>query len=145
MKRLIIKESQLKIIENHILETIDPEEANNHEKSLLMVINKKRNIGFYGGASEKDINDLKKSGLKYIPINMNNAYVFYNDGYEIEAQELANIARKFSGFLPSTGKTNFNGLFAKPEEVYRIGILLGYDEKSVREFVLEKFKDFKFY
>lgn len=145
MKRLIITEAQLKIIKEHII-GVDPiNDTNNHEKSLQTVINKQRNIGFFGGATPEEVNNLKKSGLKYIAINKNNAYVFFNDGYEENGNELAAIARRFNGFLPADGKISFNGLHATPEEVYRIGILLGYREDSIKKHILDKFPNYQFY
>ena len=64
MKRLIITENQLKTIKKHILENLDPsKDTNNHKKSLQTVIDKQRNVGFFGGATLSDISDLKKSKL----------------------------------------------------------------------------------
>lgn len=135
MARIIITERQYKLIKQFIFEEIEPEEAFTHPNALKTVVNGKRNIGFYGGATFDDIEALKASGLKYFPLNINNAYVFYRDGYEEDAMRLASIARKKNGFLPA--KT--------PEETYEIGILLGYNPEKVKKFVLNKFPYFKFY
>lgn len=135
MAKLIITERQYKLIKEYVEETIEPEEATNHSISLQTVIDGKRGVGFYGGATREDYNNLKKSGLKYIQIGANRAYVFYRDGYEEEAMRLAKIARKNRGYLPIN----------TPEETYEIGILLGYNPKKVEKFVLNKFPYFKFY
>ena len=135
MAKIIITEKQYRLIKERISEEIEPEEAYSHPNALKTVVNGKRNVGFYGGATFDDVEALKVSGLKYFPLNINRAYVFYRDGYEEDAMRLASIARRRNGYLPT--KT--------PEETYEIGILLGYKENKVKEFVLKKFPDFKFY
>lgn len=135
MAKLIITESQYNRLIDKIKEDIDPEEALNHNNALQTVINGKRDVGFFGGATKQDFNNLIKSGLKYIKVGKNNAYVFYRDGSEENAQMLASIARKNDGYLPT--KT--------PEETYVIGILLGYHKEKVKNFVEKKFPEFKFY
>ncbi len=107
---------------------IHPSEANNHKKSLLTVINKQRNVGFFGGANISDRQLLNSTGLPTIEIGVNDAVVFYNKGFEREAQQLASIAKRNGGFLPTNN----------PEETHQIGILLGYDPASVKDFVNNK-------
>ena len=140
MKRLIIKESQLKVIKDYILETIDPEEAYTKSNSLQTVIDGRRNIGFIGTLYDKledYIDIIQKAGLKIIKVKQPNdkeAIIFYRDGYGEDAERLNKIARRNNGYLPIN----------TPEETYEIGILLGYHPEKVKEFVLQKFKDFKF-
>lgn len=124
--RLIITEKQYNIIS----ETIRPNQAYNHLDSLKTVMDGSRNVGFFGGTTSKELNWLINSGLKFIEIGFNNAYVFYNDVGEKEANELANIAKKNRGFLPTIDA----------EETRRIGQLLGYDMIDVNKFVKNKFK-----
>jgi len=135
MAKIIITERQYGLIKEHLSEEIEPEDAYLHPRALKTVIDGKRGVGFYGGATFADVDALEASGLKYFPLGINRAYVFYRDGYEKEATQLASIARKRDGYLPT--KT--------PEETYEIGILLGYNPERVKEFVLKKFPDFKFY
>lgn len=135
MSKIIITERQYRLIKEHISEDVEPDEANSHVKALKTVIDGKRGVGFYGGATFADVDALVASGLRYFPLGINRAYVFYRDGYEEEATRLASIARKRDGYLPT--KT--------PEETYEIGILLGYNPEKVKEFVLNKFPNFKFY
>ena len=135
MAKIIITERQYNLIKEHLSEDIDPSEAYTHPEALKTVVDGKRNVGFYGGATLDDVRALKASGLKYFPLNVNDAYVFYRDGYGDDAMKLAKIARKHGGLLKN--KT--------PEEAYEIGMLLGYQEDKVKEFVSRIFPDFKFY
>lgn len=135
MAKIIISEKQLKTIKKRISEEISPREARNHKNSLKSVVDGRRGVGFYGGASEEDIENLINTGLKYIEIGLNNAYVFYSDGNEEQATQLARIAKRNQGYLP----------VKNPEETYIIGILLGYNKQEVKDFVLKRFPDFKFY
>lgn len=136
MKKLIITERQYKVIENHLHETIKPEEAYTNKDAIQTVIDKKRPVGFLAGATADDLLQVTRGNLEYIWIGKKNrAYVIYNQGAEEQAQQLAAIARKNGGYLPIN----------TPEETYIIGKLLGYDETSVKLFVLNKFPDFKFY
>lgn len=141
MKRLIIKESQLKIIENYILETIDPSEAYTSPNSLQTVIDGKRCVGFIGVLFDNlddYINIAQEAGLKIIKVKQpkeKEAIIFYRKGCEQDAERLNKIAIRNNGYLPIN----------TPEETYEIGILLGYHPEKVKEFVLEKFPDFKFY
>ena len=66
---------------------------------------------------------------------MNRAFVFYREGFEEQASQLAKIARKNAGYLPVD----------LPEETYVVGILLGYNKEDVKKFVLRHFPHFKFY
>lgn len=142
MKRLIITESQLKVIKEHILEDIDPSEAYRNPESLQTVINGSRCVGFIATLSdslEDYIEKAKIAGLKIIMVDQpsrgKQAMIFYRDGCEEKAQQLFDIARKNNGFLPVNN----------PEETYEIGILLGYYPQKVKEFVMDKFPDYKFY
>ena len=135
MAKIIITERQYNLIKEHLSEDIDPGEAFNHPDALATVVNGRRNVGFYGGATIDDVKALKASGLKFFALNVNDAYVFYRDGYGDDAMKLAKIARKHGGFLKNE----------TPEEAYEIGMLLGYREDKVKKFVQDNFPDFKFY
>jgi hypothetical protein len=134
MAKILITETQFDLIKKMVSEEIDPSEAYTSDSSLQTVIDGKRNIGFYGGASKNSVDKLLKSGLKYISIGMNRAYVFYREGYDEQAQQLAKIAKRHGGYLP----------IKTPEETYIIGVLLGYNKERVKEFVLDKFPYFTF-
>lgn len=145
MAKIIISERQYNIIKEHLSEEIDPSEAYRDEGAIDTIISGKRDVGFlvvyYPQAKEL----LKKaivSGLKTISMpqeegsfGKTTAHVIYRNGFEEEAMRLAKIARKNGGYLPTN----------TPEETYEIGILLGYYPDKVKEFVLNKFPDFKFY
>ena len=135
MSKIIISESQLKRLKERLLEDIHPSEAYNNNNSIQTVVDGKRGVGFIGGVNQLDFNKLVATGLKIIKIGMNRAYVFYREGYEEQAMQLAKIARKNGGYLPVD----------LPEETYVIGILLGYDKNEVKKFVLRHFPHFKFY
>ena len=143
MAKIIITERQYKLIKEHLLEDIDPDEAYTDKGAVQTVINGKRNVGFlatYYEDAKVLLSDAKKAGLKVISMLQDRhrgstANIIYRDGFEEEAMRLAKIARKHGGYLP----------IETPEETYEIGILLGYYEEKVKEFVLDKFPNFKFY
>lgn len=145
MAKLIITERQYKLIKEYIEEAIDPSEAYNELNALQTVIDGKRGVSFlviYNKETKLLFDKAIKVGLKHISIPQREgsfgktiANVIYRKGYEDEAMRLAKIARKNDGYLPVN----------TPEETYEIGILLGYNPEKVKEFVLKKFPDFKFY
>lgn len=145
MTKIIISERQYKLIKENIKETIEPEEAYREESALQTILDGKRGVGFivaYNDRTQKVIKKVEESGLKIISMPQKEgsfgktiASIIYSTGHEEEAMRLAKIARQNDGYLPT--KT--------PEETYEIGILLGYRPESVKEFVLKKFPDFKFY
>lgn len=143
MAKIIISERQYNVIREHLLETIEPEEAYRDEAAVQTVIDGKRNVGFlatYYDDAKPLLARAKKAGLKVISMLQtshkgSSANIIYRDGSEEEAMRLAKIARKNGGYLP----------IETPEETYEIGILLGYNPEKVKEFVLKKFPDFKFY
>lgn len=139
MGKIVISERQYQLIKTKIQEEIEPTEAMNHNSSIQTVLDGRRDIGFFGGATGAEIEKLKKSGLRFIPIGVNNAYVFYRETTESAAEEkayqLAKIAKRNDGYLPTKS----------PEETYVIGVLLGYNKNEVKKFVLQKFPNFKFY
>ena len=142
MKRLIITESQLKTIKKHVLETIDPKEAYQNPSSLQTIIDGKRCVGYIAVLHDRleDYTDAaKKAGLKVIfvdqPTRNKKAAIIYREECFEDAQKLLKIATDNQGFLP----------IKDPQETYEIGILLGYHQKNVKEFVIDKFPDYKFY
>ena len=145
MAKIIITERQYNLIKEHISEEIDPNEAYRDETSVQTVLNGKRGVGFLVVYCPQAKELLKKAiagGLKTISMpqeegsfGKTTAHVIYRNGFEEEAMRLAKIARKNGGYLPTN----------TPEETYEIGILLGYYPEKVKEFVISKFPDFKFY
>ena len=144
MVKLIITDRQFNVIKEHLSEEIDPSEAYKDEGSIGTILSGKRNVGFLAVYYDKHKKLLEKAienGLEYISIPQEGgmfknsiAYVIYRAEAEDEAYKLAKIARDNRGYLPTN----------TPEETYEIGILLGYNPDKVREFVLNKFPDFKF-
>jgi hypothetical protein len=143
MAKLIITERQYNLIKEHLSEEIDPDEAYYDNGAVQTVIDGKRDVGFlatYYAEAEALLYKAKEAGLKVISMPQtrhkgSSANVIYRKGSEEEAMRLAKIARKHGGYLP----------IETPEETYEIGILLGYYEDKVKEFVSDKFPDFKFY
>ena len=145
MAKIIISERQYNVIKQHIKEEIDPSEAYHDEAAVDTIINGKRGVGFLAVYYDKAKVLLQKAldaGLKVISIPQEGgmvkssiANIIYRKGYEEEAQKLFKIAKRNGGYLPVN----------TPEETYEIGILLGYYPEKVKEFVLKKFPDFKFY
>jgi hypothetical protein len=144
MKKIIITETQLNVIKSHLLEKIEPNKAFNNTDAMSTLLNGERNIGFlvtYDDESKKLLRHMLENGFKTIPIKQKNdiysvGNVIYNTNYEGDATKLANIAKKFDGFLPSDNKVFKNVTYM---DVYNIGILLGYNENSVINFVKSKF------
>lgn len=136
MPRIIISERQLDVIKRTFFEEIDPTEVKNNYNNIQAVIDGRRNIGFLASVyNAKFLDILDKAGIKYIPINNGQSYVFYRPEAKEDAMKLASIARKNDGYLP----------FKTPEETYTIGILLGYNKEAVKTFVKEKFPNFIFH
>jgi len=142
MTKLIITTKQFNILREHLEEEIDPSEASEDSKALDTVINKKRNVAFLISRGKYGLDNLKKAvdaGLGVIKFNQDNnpnklGYMVYNHGYEKQAQELANIAIKWDGYLPCAPDQGISA-----DEVFRIGRLLGYNRDSVVQFVCDKF------
>lgn len=143
MAKLIISERQYKLIKEHISEEIDPSEAYKDEQAIQTIIDGKRDVGFlatYYDKAEELLAKAKEAGLKVISMSQDKhpwstANVIYRKGSENKAMQLASIAKKNGGYLPNNN----------PEEIYVIGILLGYNPEKVKQFVLDKFPDFNFY
>jgi hypothetical protein len=135
----------INILKQILTEEIDPSEAYTDEGAIDTVIDGKRDVGFlavYFDEHRELLDKAVKNGLKYISMPQQGgsfkdsiAYVIYRPGAEEQAMRLAKIARKHGGYIPTE----------TPEETYEIGMLLGYHEYKVKEFVLQKFPNFKFY
>lgn len=107
MARIIITTRQLNLLKEHIVEDVSPSQVNRDETCVSSVINKQRNVGFlsvYGPQTQKQLNRILDAGLGVIKFRQDSPYslalVFYNHGHEKQAQELANIAMKYGGYLP---------------------------------------------
>lgn len=117
-----------------LFEEIDPSEAH-REGAIQTVIDGRRNIGAFtvvgntmSMTEEEFLDIMKENGLKTIkvPENPHILFVFYRPGFEREAQELADIAKKYDGYF---------AWYAEDEDSRRIGQLLGYKMDKVEDFV----------
>lgn len=88
-------------------------------------------IGSYYQKNDDENNELaKKSGLKTIAIKTKyhgTNYIVYDPKFEKDANELAELANKYEGYL--TGSD---------EEETRIGQILGYSDEEISEFIKSK-------
>ena len=144
MAKIIITETQYKALKRYINEEIHPSEAYSIIDSLLTVIDGKRDVGFEsvkkGSESYKTMMTLiKQNGLAHIELTQfhhpnNVGVIFYNPDAEPNALKLYDIAKRRGGYLP----------IKTPEETFTIGMLLGYNQEAVKNFVLDKFKGFSF-
>lgn len=140
MAKIIITQKQYNLIKESIDEEIHPSEAYRDMDDIQTIIDGKRGVGFIAALVPSILNDMVKkadeAGLNMFKIQRakDAAYVIYADGYEKQARELVNIAQKFDGYLPCC-----KGQGITPDEVYRIGRLLGYYRDNVIEFVTDKF------
>lgn len=140
MAKIIITEKQYNLIKESIDEDIHPSDAYRDMDDIQTIIDGKRGVGFIASLSPERLNEMVKkaddAGLNVFKIQRakDAAYVIYADGYEKQARELVNIAQKYNGYLPASPKQGIT-----PDEVYKIGRLLGYYRDSVIDFVTRKF------
>lgn len=127
-----------KTFEEFLLESIRAEEAHRDENAIQTVIDGKRDLGFItiigSTLPEKVIFDMIEGGrLKTIklPGNTHKAYIYFRPGAEKKAQELADIANKYGGYLSWE---------ATKEETQRIGQLLNYDKRDIDWYVNKNYK-----
>lgn len=145
MAKIIITENQFNRLKSRLVETIDPSEAYREWDSIQTVINGKRGVCFlvvWNDGTRGYLRQALAAGCKTISMEQSEskrgvpyhgiANIIYRKGYEAQAKELAAIARKHGGYLPTE----------TPEETFRIGILLDYDPDKVAEFVLNKWPNF---
>ena len=136
MAKIIITEKQYNLIKESIDESIDPSEAYRDEDSVQTVIDGRRNVAFIPIRGNNKIFQLAiNAGLNMFKIQRERdaVLIMYNDGYENQAKELAQIANKYNGYLPCTPDK------ISADEVYRIGRLLDYNRQPVIDFVTDKF------
>lgn len=119
-----------------IFEEIDPSEAYRDLDGLMTIVNGKRNIGTLtlDKKNNKSIKILlkiiKDNNLNLLDIPSNKRMtIVYRDGYKNGAKELRDIAEKYGGYF------HYN---AEPHDVFKIGILLGYNVDSVINFIKNK-------
>ena len=122
------------IKEYKLFETVNPKEMTNDKSSFFSVLYGKRNICFIGRKHPFYLELAEKNGINVIEVPKNDedepiSYIFYKKEKEKEAKELENIALKYNGYL---------SVNATAEETYRIGILLEYDEDSIKQFIKSK-------
>jgi hypothetical protein len=134
-------------LKNPLNESIEPSEAYNNYDSVMSIIKGKRNIGQITYAKPNDEESLNKgltnnqlvkiineAGLEAIKIKSNehNNWIIYKPGYEKEVKELNAIAEKYGGYFPTKE--------GKPEDVIRIGQLLGYNQSAIDTFIQKNFQ-----
>ena len=123
-----------------INESVDPLTVANEEDSVMSIINHKRNIGTItkNGFVPKTMSwdellmFIKNNGLLLMDIksNQNGFYIIYRPYAFKQAQELHDLAEKYNGFL------SYN---ASLEDSYRIGYLLEYNEKNIKEYLYKNY------
>ncbi len=118
-----------------IKESIRASEATNQIDSILTVLDGRRNLAFFtfGDLTPKDkitvtklINSDPTLNSLHIKKNPLMGFVIYREGYEKQAQELANLADKYGGYL---------SVNATKEDSIRIGQLLDYDPQDIQDYI----------
>ena len=135
-KKIIITEDQLQRLSEYMLkESIRAREATNQTDSILTLLNRKRNLAFitFGDLSpdqKKYITKLINSDPSLNSIHVKKSpfmgFVIYRQGNEKEAQELADIADKYGGYLSPD---------ATKEDSIKIGQLLNYNPKDIEDYI----------
>lgn len=129
--KILINESQLDLIK----ETIDPSEGYDEISSVKTLCDGKRGIAFVAGLSSEEANEISDMIYDYnlevikVPSNPHEAYIIYKPEYEEDAKKLLSIAEKYKGYLHHR---------ATDEDTFEIGRLLGYDEESIKDFIIKK-------
>lgn len=154
-KMLGIPQIKAILVSKNLNESISPKEAYSLDSAYQTVLNNKRGLGFMtvkGDLTSINADDettkikltnwakkvKEKDGLNLlrVPENPYLAYIYYRNGYGKDAKELAKIASKYDGFLPSTLDGTFYGRDKKElaDDIFRIGQLLGYNENEIFDF-----------
>jgi hypothetical protein len=147
----LVRESLNKFLNEEIYAS----EAYDDRGAIQTVVVGKRNVGLVN-IFQDDIERLKKQGIKMIhlfPMNSelrkeyhdvmknywgsnslrdieDSAYIIYRKEGEKEAKELYNYMLTHRGFVSDSS----------PEEAKRIGKLLGYNDKSIEEYIERRYK-----
>ena len=122
------------ILEKNINEEIDGREANTEKGSLRTLLSGQRNVAFVP-VNEQLRRLLEKRGYRIILVRRHDIDKFswwsivYDDAGREHAHRLYKIAQIKHGYL--TDKT--------PTEAMEIGKLLGYTEKSIKDFIYNKY------
>jgi len=123
------------ILEKNINEEIDGNEANTEKGSLNTLLKGHRNVAFVS-VNEQLRRLLEKRGYRIILVRRHDTDKFswwsivYNNAGNEQAHKLYKIAQIKHGYLGDR----------TPGEAMEIGRLLGYSEKSIREFIVKKYK-----
>lgn len=132
----------VKLFEQFVNETINASDAYEAMASVQTVIDGKRELAYlatmdqspYGPYDEKVLIALdyaKENGLKVLKVKNRKpgrAWVLYKKDKK-KAQELADIATGHEGFLSDDS----------PWEANKIGMLLGYSEKDIKDYIKRKY------
>ena len=152
--RKINKETLKSYLPFTLKEDIDASEAYGNEDSIQTVIDKKRNVGLVD-LSPNDILDLQEKGINIMPVfpedsEIRNQYhssmskswgdhgakkwadkihIIYNNEGSDDANKLYDYMKSKGGFVSDD----------TPEEAKYIGKLLGYDDKSIEEYINRRY------
>lgn len=113
-------------------EEIEAETAYTEDGSLNTVLNGDRNVGFIQ-VKKPMIEDIEKTGLKLIPIRLDDIdtlqCIVYRQEGKPEALELYKILKEKDGYLSDE----------TPEEAKKIGELLSYSENSINDYIWRRY------
>ena len=124
-----------------IKESIPASEATNQIDSILTVLDGKRNLAFitFGDlnpANKETATKLINSDPSLNSIHVKKSpymgFVIYREGHEKEAQELANLANRYGGYLSKD---------ATKEDSIRIGQLLDYDPQDIQDYINKNYDE----
>lgn len=149
-KKIIFKKHNMKLNEQisrmktmmGIKESIRASEATNQIDSILTVLNGKRNLAFitFGDlnptnkeTATKLINSDPSLNSIHVKKSPYMGFVIYREGYEKEAQELANLANKYGGYLSKD---------ATKEDSIRIGQLLDYNPQDIEDYINKNYDEY---
>lgn len=125
-----------------IKESIRASEATNQIDSILTVLHGKRNLAFitFGDLNPTNKQTVTKlinsdPSLNSIHVKKNPlmGFVIYREGHEKEAQELANLANRYGGYL---------SVDATKEDSIRIGQLLDYDPQDIQDYINKHYDEY---
>ena len=123
-------------------ESIRASEAYNQMDSISTVLHGKRNLAFitFGDLNPANketatrlINSDPSLNSIYVKKSPYMGFVIYREGYQKEAQELANLANRYGGYLSKD---------ATKEDSIRIGQLLDYDPQDIQDYINKNYDEY---